>query len=484
MMKKSTRFFSIVAFAFIFLQAKTQTKYNVLFIAVDGLRPAALSCYGNSFSYTPYTDQLAKQGVVFQNVFCQEASCAPSRASLMTGLRPDTLHITSGSVHFRSVIPDAITFPQLFKQQGYYTRAIGLVSHAHPAQPDNVSWSVPEQLLDIPKRDEYLLPSNRLRGFINRMEKGTATEAVDAPDNAYQDGQVAQLAIETLGAIKNAPFLLAVGFKRPHLPYSVPKKYWDLYDRNNIPVPADRNFPACSPEQAALRYAWSDDHGEIRAYTDMPKKGPLSLDKAKEVIHGYYASVSYIDQQIGRLLHALDSFGLAKNTIIVLWADHGIHLGERGLWGKNDLTDDATRVPLIISVPGMRKAGQKSAALVETVDVYPTLAALCGITPPDYLQGTSMEPLLQHPGRAWKEAVFSRYPRARNTIMSYSVRTAKYRYNQYVELATGKILDRELYDVNKDPLGYDNLVGKKGNEQLVVFLKRIMDRGWRNISIP
>ncbi len=482
-MRKFKRSFFIITYTVVFLQLSAQTKYNVLFIAVDGLRPNMLSCYGNKFAKTPNIDRLAKQSVVFENAFCQEASCAPSRASLMTGLRPDTLKITSGNVHFRKAVPGAVTFPQLFKQQGYYTQAIGLVSHAHPAQPDDISWSVPEQLLDIPKRDEYLLPTNRLRGFIDRMEKGTATEGVEAPDNAYQDGQVAQLAMETLGKIKNAPFLLAVGFKRPHLPYSVPKKYWDLYDRQTIPVPADRSFPGCTPAQAALRYAWSDDKGEMRPYTDIPKKGPLSLEKMKEVIHGYYASVSYIDQQIGRLLYTLDSLGLSKNTIIVLWADHGIHLGERGLWGKNDLTDDATRVPLIISVPGMSKAGQKTPALVETVDMYATLTELCGIAVPAHLQGLSIVPLLQDPGRKWKEAVFSRYPRSSNRIMGYTVRTATYRYNQYIELATGKVLDRELYNVTQDPLGYDNLIEKKGSEQLTAAMKQLLDKGWRNISV-
>ncbi|MEI9808029.1 MAG: sulfatase [Bacteroidota bacterium] len=482
-MKRFCRYFFIVAFIATYLPVVAQKKYNVLFIAVDGLRPSALSCFGNSYAVTPNTALLAKKSVIFENAFCQQASCAPSRASLMTGLRPDTLKINSGNVHFRSVVPTVVTMPQLFKQNGYYTRAIGLVSHAHPAQPDDVSWSVPEQLLDIPKRDEYLLPSNRVRGFINRMEKGTATEGAEAPDNAYQDGQVAQLAIETLSQNKGNPFFIAVGFKRPHLPYTVPKKYWDIYDRKTIPVPADTAFPNCTPEQAALRYAWSDDDGEMRAYTDMPKKGPLSPEKIREVIHGYYASVSYVDQQIGRLMQALDSLGLAKNTIIVLWADHGIHLGERGLWGKNDLTDDATRIPLIISVPGMNKAGQKTSALVETVDVYPTLTDLCGITAPGPLHGLSMASLLEDPARKWKEAVFSRYPRSGQKVMGYSVRTANYRYNEYIEVATGKVLDREFYDAIRDPLQYENLIKEKTKEQLISRHKLILDKGWQNVPV-
>lgn len=480
---KRLSFILFFAFGLINIELAAQERYNVLFIAADGLNPQVLSCYGNKFSKTPNFQRLADRGVVFQNAYCVQSSCAPSRASLMTGLRPDTLPINSGNTHFRSIVPDIVTLPQLFKQNGYYTRAIGLVSHAHPAQPDNPSWTVPETLLDIVKRDEYLLPKNRVRGFINPMQKGEATEGADAPDNAYQDGQVTQLAIETLDSIKSKPFFLAVGFKRPHLPYTSPKKYWDLYDHNAIPMPRDKTFPNCTPAQAALRYTWTDDDGEMRPYTDIPDNGPLSEAQARQVLHGYYAAVSYVDAQIGRLLDALDSFGLAKNTIIVLWADHGIHLGERGLWGKNDLTEDANRIPMIIATPGLKSAGTKTSALVELLDLYPTLTELCSLRPPSWLQGTSMAPVLNDPNRKWKEAVFSRYPRNRNKVMSYSVRTDKYRYNEYRELATGKILDRELYDMNSDIQGYNNLVDKKEFEKTVIELKNILDKGWKAIRV-
>lgn len=473
----------IIQLVFVGVVAAAQSKYNVLFIAVDGLRPSALSCYGNTFAKTPNIDRLARRSLIFTNAFTQEASCAPSRASLMTGLRPDTLKIRSGNVHFRSVVPDVVTLPQLFKQHGYHTQAFGLVYHAHPAQPDDISWTTPEQLLDIPKRDEYLLPTNRVRGFINRMEKGTATESVEAPDNAYQDGQVTQLAIETLDRVYNQPFFIAVGFKRPHLPYTAPKKYWDLYDRKEIPLPGDRSFPNCTPQQATLRYAWSDSTGEMRAYTDMPKKGSLTDDQMREVLHGYYASLSYVDSQVGRLLHSLDSLKILEKTIIVLWADHGIHLGERGLWGKNDLTDDATRIPLLISVPGMHQAGKKTNALVETVDVYPTLANLCSLQAPSILQGTSMTPLLDRPDRTWKEAIFNRYPRSGGRIMSYSVRTGDYRYNEYIELSTGRLLDTELYQVVKDPLGYNNLVNDKTYKNVLTRHQELLKKGWRHIVV-
>ncbi len=475
--------FISLALIFTGIFADAQSKYNVLFIAVDGLRPSVLGCYGNGFVKTPNIDRLAKRSLIFTNAFAQEASCAPSRASLMTGLRPDTLRITSGNVHFRSRVPDIVTLPQLFKLNGYYTQAFGLVYHAHPAQPDDLSWTKPERLLDIPKRDEYLLPSNRVRGFINPMEKGKATESAEAPDNAYQDGQVTQLAVETLEDIKDKPFFIAVGFKRPHLPYTSPKKYWDLYDHNTIPLPADRKFPDCTPQQAALRYTWSDTAGEMRAYTDMPKKGPLTDDQMREVLHGYYASLSYVDNQVGRLMQTLDSLQLLENTIVVLWADHGIHLGERGLWGKNDVTDDATRIPLLIAVPGMRSAGRKTNALVETVDVYPTLTSLCNLQAPEILQGTGVTPLLDNPDRNWKEAVFSRYPRSGRKVMSYSVRTNNYRYNEYIELSTGKLLDTELYEVVKDPLGYHNLVNEEKYKNVLAGHKELLKKGWKNIVV-
>ena len=463
-------------------RSAAQEKYNVLFIAIDGLNPSVLSAYGNTYSQTPNFQRLAKRAVVFENAFCQQSSCAPSRASLMTGYRPDTLQVNSGNVHFRDRFPEVLTFPQLFKKAGYYTQAIGLVSHAHPAQPDDSSWTVPERLLEIFKRDEYLLPENRTRGFINPMEKGTATESVVAPDNAYQDGQVTQLAIEMLTKLKDQPFLLAVGFKRPHLPYSMPRKYWDLYDPATIPMPSDNKYPSLTTVQAGLRYAWTNNRGEMRAYTDMPGQGPLTDDQVRKVLHGYYASVSYVDAQIGRLLHALDSLHLTEKTIIVIWADHGNHLGERGLWGKNDLTEDANHIPLIIAAPRKKGNGQKTAALVETVDLYPTLVGLCGLQPPAHLQGESLVRLLDYPGAQGKKAVFSRYPRDSEKVIGESIRDDRYRYSQFREMATGKVLDRTLYDVRNDPQQYHNLVDQREYQKIVSRLTGWLNNGWRALA--
>lgn len=457
--------------------SQSEKKFNVLFLCADDLRPN-LGCYGDPVAQTPHLDRLAKSGILFERAYCQQALCAPSRASIMTGKRPDVLKITSGDAHFRDALPDVVTLPQRFKQNGYFAQAFGKVYHVHPPQPDPISWSVPEQLLDIPKRDEYLLPTNRVRGFINRMEKGTATEAVEAPDDAYQDGQVAQAAIEALRKIADKPFFLAVGFKRPHLPFTAPKKYWDIYDRDKLPLAPDTTSHQCTPAQAALRYDWQNDSGEMRNYTDMPSRGPVPADKTRELIHGYYACTSYIDAQVGRVLEELDRLQLTDKTIVIFWSDHGYHLGEKGLWGKKDNTEMATRVPLILSVPG-QKQNVRTNALVELVDVYPTLVELAGLSMPSGLEGTSMVPLLQRPDASWKKGAFSQYPRKNNTIMGYSVRTDQFRYNEYRLAENGKVVDRELYRVNEDPYEEKNLVDNAEYARDVRSLKKLLDDGWK-----
>lgn len=456
-----------------------QEKKNVLFICIDDLRPD-LGSYGNKTVITPNIDALAKSGMQFNRAYCQRALCAPSRASLMTGLRPDTLPIPSETVHFRSILPDVVTLPQFFRQQGYHSQAFGKVYHAYPPQPDPISWTVPERMLDVPKRDEYLRPENRVRGFINPMEKGTSTEFIETVDEGYQDGQVALAAMETLDTIKHKPFFLAVGFKRPHLPFTAPKKYWDMYKRDELPLPPDMNYPGGDEAMNQLRYDWQPDKGEMRNYTDIPQKGEVPIDKARELMHGYYACISYIDAQVGRILHRLDSLGLKEKTIVVLWSDNGYMLGERGLWGKKDNSETATRVVLMMRVPGMKNANRQSNALVELVDLFPTLAALCNLNFTGPLQGTSMVPLLEDPALAWKKAVFSSFPRKNNTVMAYTVRTGRYRYHEYRQQQTGRIITRELYDMNTDPFEKTNLADDKHFKTIVDTHSQLLKDGWRS----
>ncbi len=455
-----------------------QQKLNVLFICVDDMRPD-LKCYGDKIAITPNIDQLAGSGILFERAYCQQALCAPSRASLMTGLRPDTLPIPSENIHFRTVLPNVVTLPQFFKQQGYHAQAFGKVYHAYPPQPDKISWTVPERMLDIPKRDEYLRPENRVRGFINPMEKGRSTEFIETVDEGYQDGQVALAAMETLDTIKHKPFFLAVGFKRPHLPFTAPKKYWDMYNRDTIPLPADNRYPDDEETMRKLRYDWQPDNGEMRNYTDIPSRGDVPDEKAKELIHGYYACISYIDAQVGRLLKKLDDLGLREKTIVILWSDNGYLLGERGLWGKKDNSEKSTRVALIMRVPGIKQPGAKTSALVELVDIFPTLTELCGIQFSGPLQGTSMVPLLKNPGMQWKKAAYSSFPRNNNKAMAYTVRTDNYRYHEYREKQSGKLIAQELYDMRNDIFEKVNLVNDKNYHQIVVAHAGLLKDGWR-----
>jgi iduronate 2-sulfatase len=456
-----------------------QQKLNVLFICVDDLRPD-LGCYEDKTAITPNIDRLAKSGTLFKRAYCQQALCAPSRASLMTGLRPDTLPIVSENTHFRSVLPNLVTLPQFFKQQGYHTQAFGKVYHAHPPKPDDISWTVPERMLDIPKRDEYLGPENRVRGFINPMEKGTSTEFIETEDEGYQDGQVALAAMETLDTIQHKPFFLAVGFKRPHLPFTAPKKYWDMYKRDAIPLPADMVYPNDEEGMSRLRYDWQPDKGEMRNYTDIPQRGDVSAEKARELIHGYYACISYVDAQVGRLLDKLDALGLSEKTIVIFWSDNGYLLGERGLWGKKDNSEKATRVALMMRVPGMKQTGAKTDALVELVDIFPTLTELCGFQFPGVLQGTSMVPLLKSPGMKWKKAAFSSFPRNNNKVMAFTVRTDQFRYHEYREKQSGKLIAQELYDMRNDIFEKKNLVNDKNHQATVAAHAKLMREGWRS----
>ncbi|MBN2295295.1 MAG: sulfatase [Pirellulales bacterium] len=332
----------IVCFLHITDVQASANRPNVLFLAIDDLRPA-LGCYGDKTALTPNIDRLASRGMVFNRAYCQQAVCSPSRLSLLSGLRPDTIRVWDLATHFREAVPDAVTLPQHFKNHGYHTLSIGKIFHGggKPAK-DPPSWSAEPQY-DIVRNAKmrYALPKN-LKG---KKSKRSAAEAADVPDNAYIDGVVCDASIAALDELqkRDDPFFLAVGFRKPHLPFCAPRKYWDLYDRSKIPLPVTTEHPRGAPELAVR--SWK----ELEGYTDIPEDGQLSLKKIRELRHGYYACVSYIDAQVGRLLDELDRRKLSKNTVIVLWGDHGYHLGEQGLWTKANNYEWSTRVPLIIA---------------------------------------------------------------------------------------------------------------------------------------
>ncbi|MDP6044683.1 MAG: sulfatase, partial [Phycisphaerae bacterium] len=444
--------------------AKGASKPNVLFIAVDDLRPT-LACYGDKMAISPNIDKLAGRGMVFERAYCQEAVCSPSRQSLMTGLRPDTIKVWDLAAHFRDAVPDAVTLPQHFKNHGYHTRSIGKIYHGGGrAAIDRPSWSAPAKYaVALDRKVRYANPEN-LKG---RGLKADSTEAGLVSGSVYIDQIVCDQAVGALGELKkkSKPFFLAVGFRKPHLPFCAPKKYWDMYDRAKIPSPESTKHPKGAPELAVR--SWR----ELEGYRDIPRDGKIPPQKVQLLRHGYYACVSYIDDLVGRLLKELGRLGLAGNTVVVLWGDHGFHLGEQGLWTKANNYEWSTRGPLILSAPGRPNAGGRTKALVEFVDIYPTLAELCGLSIPKGLEGLSMVPLLARPDRAWKKAAFSQYPRHRTShrhrkhgqIMGYTIRTDRYRYVEWRQWGTREVVARELYDHSSDAGEMVNLAGDKAH---------------------
>ena len=468
-----------------------------MFIAVDDLRPE-LNCYGRKQVISPNIDQLAAEGLLFERAYCQVAVCAPSRTSLLTGMRPDSCKVWTIGPHFRESVPDVITLPQHFKNHGYHTQAIGKIFHpsfatagAGDGLDDPRSWSVPLWLgspqyyfspegmrfarevfrKDMAKKgiDPSVVPDD-WRDFLVRA---LPTEAPDVPDNVAYDGQVADRAIAALREVTAGdakPFFLAVGFLRPHLPFVAPKKYWDLYQRGDVHTADNPSPPEDAPKLAQTTW------GEMRAYSGIPGKGPVADEQARELIHGYLACVSYIDAQIGRVVRELERLKLREHTIIVLWGDHGWKLGEHGMWAKHTNYEVDLRVPLIILAPGF-SGGLRTRGLSELVDIYPSLSELCGLPLPDHLEGSSFVPLMKQPDLAWKKASFSQY--RKGGTMGYSMRTERWRYTRWQERASNAVVAIELYDHETDAGENINMARCPENANLLRHLSNQLDAGWR-----
>ena len=439
---------------------------NVLMIAVDDLRPL-IGAYGDETALTPNMDRLAARGTVFTRAYCQQALCSPSRTSLLTGMRPDQTKVYGLSEDFRKALPDLVTLPQQFKQAGYTTVALGKIHHN-------------AKLIDQPSWDEanngwgwLYVERENVRAADQNKGMGPSTSAPDRPDDDFGDTVLADEGIERMAKLKDGgqPFFLAVGFRKPHLPFVAPKKYWDLYDRDALPHHEQVPLADDAPQYAD--HLW----GELKAYTDIDDNGPVPDDKARELIHGYYASVSYVDAQIGRLLDALDQQGLADDTIVVLWGDHGYHLGDHTVWCKHTNFENAVRSPLILAGPGVPE-GVKTDALVEFVDVAPSLADLAGVEVNERWQGVSVKPLLESPTRPWKAAAFSQYPRGKgNPIMGYTLRSERYRYTQWQKRADGSVEAEELYDHETDPDETKNLIADPAHADELKRLRDLMAAG-------
>lgn len=479
------------------------TRPNILFIAVDDLRPE-LGCYGAEHVVSPNIDRLASEGLIFERAYCQSAVCNPSRASLMTGKRPDTLKVWDLSTDMRTVNPEVVTLGQHLKTHGYHTVGIGKIFHNN--NPDPATWSEPKLYIDgypfdpdaVYRGDEGIRGQEEKKSRLLAQEqeridqfghwylKAQATENVDVPDSAYFDGAQTDVAVVKLSELaqRDSPFFFAVGYYRPHLPFNAPQRYWDLYDREQIPLASNPDLPEGIPLMAVNTVR------ELRGYTDFgdlvhPTEGSLDEDRARLLRHGYFASVSYIDAQIGKLLAALDDLGLADNTIVILWGDHGWKLGEHNSWCKMTNLEIDARVPLILRTPGSSNRGVSSDALVEFVDVYPTLCDLAGIPVPDDLEGTSFAPLIDNPSRQWKRAAFTQFLRDGVWIspdgveyMGYSVRTDRYRYTEWENWETGEVVATELYDHDADPAESRNVSEDERYSGVSDEMAAILEAGW------
>lgn len=479
-------------FALCFTSLSSAKRPNILFIAVDDLRPE-LGCYGIDEIHSPNIDRLAGSGVVFDRAYCQLAVCNPSRVSLLTGLRPDSARVWTLDVRFRHTVPDVVTLPQHFKKNGYYTASFGKIFH-NP-WPDNISWSEPHHW---PKKSSLWSKEARKRhaAFRRKMRvagksepkikrvRPPATEIVDIPDDEHIDGAIAVQALDAMRRLAKGdqPFFLAAGFVRPHLPFVVPRKYWELYDRAKIKLASDPVLPKGAPG-----YAMNTMY-ELRDYMDYletsdPRKGALTWEQQRELKHGYYASVSFIDAQVGRLLDELEKLGLSEETIVVLWGDHGWKLGEHNSWCKQSNYEIDTRVPLLIRAPGVKGNGTKTRSLAELVDLYPTLCELAGVPNAGHPEGDSLVPLLNDPNASVKEAAFSQFRRraGKRDLMGYAMRTDQTRYVEWIDRHTLKAVGHELYDHSVDSREKFNLANQESQK---IRIKRLSQQLWKILPRP
>ncbi|HVJ45250.1 MAG TPA: sulfatase-like hydrolase/transferase [Luteolibacter sp.] len=448
-----------------------QTKKNILFIAVDDLKPT-IGAYGDALAKTPNIDRLASRGLLFERAYTNQAVCSPSRNALLTGITPATLGIYDLATNFRKSAPDAITLPQQFLKNGYRTEAVGKLFHVgHGNADDAASWSVPHEK---PSGKTYALESNLSEDGTARPKdgrkgpRGTAVESADVPDDTYADGLTANEVIKRLEAAKerpDTPFFIAAGFIRPHLPFVAPKKYWDLHDRSKFALPEFRKAPEGAVD-AAMR-----PNGELSQYKGTNNADNLSEEQQLELLHGYYAATSYMDAQVGKLLDALDRLGLSENTIIVFWGDHGWHLGDHGLWSKHTNFEEATRIPYIIAAPGVSKAGTKTKSLAQSIDIYPTLLELTGLPRPESkpaIEGKSLVPVLKEPSATVNDSVYHVYPR--NGLIGRAIRTSTHRLVEWKKPGAAEdTAEWELYDYESDPAETKNHVNDKA--EVVADLK-------------
>jgi iduronate 2-sulfatase len=449
---------------------------NVLFIASDDMRPQ-LGCYGDKIVHSPHLDALAKRGMLFERSYVQQALCSPSRIALLSGRYPATSGIFEIGRPLRATMPDITTLPQHFKDHGYHTRSLGKVYHV--GIDDDVSWTIPawhsrqprfgpvgRAAIEAQRKDDEAKGIKRVaRAKGVGSYASPAFEIVDCSDDELLDGDTAAHAVAQLhehAKTPARPFFLAVGFANPHVPWVAPRKYWDLYDPAKLPLATNTALPAGAPDFATQQAQ------DFLSYANVPA-GELPEPFQRQCLHGYLAAISYIDAQVGRLLAALDETGLAKNTIVVFWTDHGYYMGEHGWWGmKHNNYEGATRNALIIAQPNTRQAGTKTEALAQSVDLAPTLVELCGLPAAAGFQGRSLVPVLENPAATVNDAAFSWYPK--QNWLGVAMRTNEWRYVEWTK--PGETTVRELYDMARDPENNVNIADNPKNAQLIDSLSQ------------
>lgn len=504
-------FTTLIALICINTHGQEKKRPNILFISIDDLGPN-LGSYDNEHIVSPNLDEFASNGMTFRNTFCQAAVCAPSRASLMSGMRPDSTRVRHLGDKFRELHPDIVTMPQHFKKNGYHTVCIGKIFHNY--MPDSVSWDEPDL-----RPAQYNLPEWRGRDgetfYVNeetqRKQKirrdqviakrpvyyadgwnnGPAWEWEDVHDSLYYDGAQTEMAKRTLTRLakEDDPFFLALGYFRPHLPFAVPKKYWDYYDRDSLPLATNPFVPKQSPIMSM------NSMYELRGYDGFrnlkhPTENVMNEDTARILKHGYYASVSYVDELFGQVIQQLKDLDIYDNTIIIIWGDHGWKLGEHNGWCKQTNYNIDIQVPMIICSPNQANPGMQTFGITELIDMYPSLCELAGIPAPEYLHGTSFVPLIEAPKREWKEAAFSQFHRRPKVTpdggryMGYSVRTVEYHYVEWFywdndNERLGDYVTNELYDLAKDPDENQNVASDESYGLAVQNLRKQLKSGWR-----
>lgn len=462
---------------------------NVVLILVDDLKPT-LGCYGDKAAISPNIDKLAAEGTVFNNAYCNQAVSVASRYNLLTGARSTSTGLYNFGSQFRDVYPNAVTLPQYFMNAGYLTEAIGKVFHVgHGNTNDEASWSIPHHKEKI---IEYLLPESTERKLTREeayfentnmyfhdlpanhmLTRGAAWEAPDVLDDAYGDGRVAIQAISRFRELKKhpeQPFFMAIGFARPHLPFCVPKKYWDMYDPNQLPMPEYEQDPENAPSMATKR------GGEIDQFKPIPAGKYVFADTlTRKLIHGYYSSMSYMDAQVGRVVNELIRLNMLENTIIVLWGDHGWHLGDHGYWTKHTNYEQANKIPLIILAPGVSQPGSSTNQLAETVDIYPTLAELAGLKKPvvpQPIDGLSLVPVIKNTEKTIRDHAYHAFPHGK--YLGRAIRTERYRLVEWKSWNDASDVHYELYDYKTDPLEKKNIAVDQ--PKLVAQIKKILER--------